>query len=208
MYLGLLRELASRFECDVHAYVLMTNHVHLLVTPRDAAGPSRLMKDLNQRYAQHFNRSHVRTGTLWEGRFRSHVVDSETYLFTCQRYIESNPIRAGMVAAPWQYPWSSHRANAGLEASLVVTPHAAFHALGMTEPERQEHYRALFSHAPSASELEAIRHCIKTGSALGCDSFLKWLEGHSGGRGTVRPRGRPKQSAIIPPGGKRKLTPV
>ena len=207
MYLGLLNELAPRFECDVHAYVLMTNHVHLLLTPKSAEAPSLLMKELSQRYAQHFNKVHDRTGTLWEGRFRSHIVDSETYLFACQRYIELNPVRAGMVVSPWHYPWSSHRANAGLERSLFLVPHRAYLALGDSNDVRWPRYRALFLNPPCSSELEAIRHCIKTGSTLGCDAFVKELEDRLGRRSKAQPQGRPKGEGVLP-GRKRSLTPV
>ena len=182
----------------------MTNHVHLLVTPTDAAALSDFMKALSQRYAQHFNKVHVRTGTLWEGRFRSHIVDSENYLLSCQRYIELNPVRAGMVVAPWQYAWSSYRANAGLEASLLLARHGAYRSLGATEGEREERYRALFSNPPSPSEVEAIRRCINTGASLGSDAFVKGLEAMMG---KTRPKGRPKGEGV-PPGGKKCLTPV
>ena len=207
LYMGLLCELAADFGCEIHAYVLMTNHVHLLVTPQDVRGPSGLMKNLGQRYAQSFNRAHGRTGTMWEGRFRSNIVDSETYLFTCHRYIELNPVRAGMVGSPWQYPWSSHRANAGLEKSLLLAPHRAYAALGATEDEREERYRALFQHPPCASELEAIRHCINTGAVLGSDSFLRRMEEMTGRFVRTRSRGRPKATGVLPRG-KKKLTPV
>jgi putative transposase len=207
LYLGLLQELATRYECEVHAYVLMTNHLHLLVTPSNAGSVSGLMKGVSQRYAQHFNKVHDRTGTLWEGRFRSHIVDSETYLFACQRYIELNPVRAGMVSAPWEYPWSSYRTNAGLERSLVLTPHRTYLALGSTDDERVARYRAFFQHPPCRSELEAIRHCISTGSTLGCDAFVRDLELRMGRRGKSLPRGRPRGGSV-PPGGKKSLTPV
>jgi putative transposase len=207
VYVGLLNELAPKFECDVHSYVLMTNHVHLLLSPRDADAPSHLMKRIGQRYAQYFNRTHERTGTLWEGRFRSHIVDSESYLFTCQRYIELNPVRAGMVTAPWQYPWSSYRANAGLEGSLFVVPHRHYRGLGSTEAERHQQYRSLFDDAPSRSELDCIRHCINSGSALGREEFLSKLEDFLGRRAKLRPQGRPRRGNV-PPGGKRGLTPV
>src|SRR5205085_1772900 len=118
LYLGLLGEVGPRFRCSIHAYVLMTNHVHLLLTPRTREGPARLMKHVGQRFVQHFNRKHRRTGTLWEGRFRSSIVDTRDYLVRCQRYIELNPVRAGMVRRAEDYVWSSHRANIGIEPSL------------------------------------------------------------------------------------------
>gem|GEM_PF-2708847 len=126
LYLGLLEEMSRRHACEVHAYVLMTNHVHLLLTPTDPDGPSRLMKDLGQRYVQAYNRRHQRTGTLWEGRFKSSIVDSEAYLLRCQRYIEENPVRAGMVAHPSDYAWSSHRFNADGAANTFLVPHPLY----------------------------------------------------------------------------------
>jgi len=207
LYLGLLKELTPRFECHIHAYVLMTNHVHLLLTSQQPDGPSCLMRDLGQRYVQHFNKSHQRTGTLWEGRFRSHIVDSETYLFTCQRYIELNPVRAGIVFSPSEYPWSSYRANAGLEGSPLIVPHELYLRLGATGDERQRRYRELFRAPPGASELEEIRRCLNSGSALGCETFLTQLETLLGRSAKTRPRGRPKRESV-PPDGKRALTPV
>jgi putative transposase len=140
-YLHHVKELADKFDCWVHAYVLMTNHVHLLVTPDSAQGISLLMKHLGQRYVQYINRSYRRNGTLWEGRFRSCIVQSEAYLLRCQRYIELNPVRADMVSHPRDYPWSSYRANAEGQPSSLVSPHALFENLGRTAQERRAAYR-------------------------------------------------------------------
>jgi putative transposase len=118
VYLALLEELSTRYECAMHAYVLMTNHVHLLVTPPEPDGASKLMKHLGQRYVQYFNRRHKRTGSLWEGRFRSSLIDSEGYLMRCHRYVEMNPVRAGMVQRPSDYRWSSHGSNESLQRVL------------------------------------------------------------------------------------------
>ena len=111
-YLDWLTHYARKLDVAIHAWVLMTNHVHLLVSPADPAGPGAVMQALGQRYVQHFNRAWARSGTLWEGRFRSCPVDAEAYLLACQRYIELNPVRAGMVGHPAEYRWSSFRANA------------------------------------------------------------------------------------------------
>jgi putative transposase len=211
LYIGLLVELAPLFECDVHAYALMTNHVHMLMTPRRGDGPSHLMKHLGQRFVQHFNRSHSRTGTLWEGRFRSHLVDSDSYLFQCQRYIELNPVRAQMVSQPWMYRWTSYRANAGLEASLLVVPHPNYLALGANLEECATRYRTFFREPPGIAELADIRRCINTGSSFGSRDFLIQLEERLGRRPDAAARGRPKgkgRSAIVPPDGKRGLSPV
>jgi len=128
-FLEALTEQAVTESVQVHAYVLMTNHVHLLMTPATDRGPSLLMKGLGQRYVQHVNRTYSRTGTLFEGRFRSSIIEADTYLFACQRYIELNPVRARMANQPGDYPWSSHGANALGHADPVVTPHPLYRAL-------------------------------------------------------------------------------
>lgn len=129
-YQWALGEATTKAQCAIHAYVLMTNHVHLLLTPLDSAGPSRLMRSLGRRYVGYFNARYRRTGTLWEGRFRSALVDSVPYLFACSRYIELNPTRAGLVDDPAAYPWSSFRHNAGGVDDPVLSPHPQYSALG------------------------------------------------------------------------------
>ena len=141
LYLNLLRAYSRRHACAVHAYVLMTNHVHLLVSPEDEDGLSKMMKALGERYVPYFNRLHGRTGTLWEGRFRSSVVQSERYLMICQRYIELNPVRAGIVARAGDLPWSSYAANAMGVPSDLVTPHELYLRLGPDRYERAKAYR-------------------------------------------------------------------
>ena len=143
-YLALLRELAPRFACAVHAYVLMTNHVHLLMTPQTAEGISMLMKNLGQRYVQYINRRLERSGTLWEGRFRSGLVINEAHLLTSHCYIELNPVRAGMVSEPADYPWSSYRINAMGMHDELVNPHSLYVALGDDDVSRRATYRDLF----------------------------------------------------------------
>ena len=127
-----LGEAALKHGCHLHAYVLMTNHVHLLVTPHEAGATSRMMQAIGRRYVGAFNGRYRRTGTLWEGRFKSALVDSTDYLLTCYRYIELNPVRAGMVAALGDYRWSSHRRNAHGAHEPRITPHAAYLSLGST----------------------------------------------------------------------------
>jgi putative transposase len=143
VYLDILRECAYDCGCTLHAYVLMTNHTHLLLSPDDEYGASGLMKRLGQRYTQYFNRHHTRTGTLWEGRFRSCPVLDEQYFLACQRYIELNPVRAQMVKKPEDYPWSSYRANAFGQTSPLVTPHLAYLRLHLEAIARQAVYRQL-----------------------------------------------------------------
>ena len=144
VYLDWLEEYAEVSGCAIHSYVLMTNHVHLLVTPKTSQSVGELMKRLGQRYVQYVNRTYRRSGTLWEGRFRSCLTQEEDYVLGCYRYIELNPVRATMVAHPAEYPWSSYRANAQGEASSLVTPHAIYSTLASTDNARKEAYRELF----------------------------------------------------------------
>src|SRR5687768_7672305 len=147
LYLGLLQEHSRRHECAVHAYVLMTNHVHLLVSPPDAVRLSKLMQDVNQMFVQHVNRHQNRCGSAWQGRFKACLVDTANYFLTCQRYVELNPVRAGMVESPCLYPWSSYATNAGGRPSGLVKPHRTFLGLGVTPESRQAVYRGLFDEA-------------------------------------------------------------
>lgn len=184
-YLHLLGELAAKFECDVHAYVLMTNHVHLLATPTHSDSASLMMKHLGQQYVQYVNRTKKRTGSLWEGRFKSSIVDHDQYLFRCHRYIEMNPVRAGMVTRPQDYPWSSHRANAHGMPSELLTPHPQVVAIGAAE------YLRMFDSDLTAGELEEIRAAAAGGFVLGSTQFAEALE-ETCGRHPGRQRKRHK----------------
>ncbi len=143
-YLHWLNEVLTETECALHAYVLMTNHVHLLLTPKKAAAVPRLLMSLGRRYVQYINRSYKRTGTLWDSRHKSSVVQADNYLLTCQRYIELNPVCAAMVEDPAHYRWTSYRANALGQTDARLTPHSVYLALGHSDKERQATYRALF----------------------------------------------------------------
>jgi len=179
-YLLQLEELSALFGCAVHAYVLMTNHVHLLVTPSSSDGVSLLMKHLGQRFVQHVNRIHKRTGALWEGRFYSSVVDSGAYLFSCYRYVEMNPVRAGMVARPGDYRWSSYRANAEGDASPLLTPHPDYLALAPDALARRRFYRMMFGLSLDRSAIAEIRAMTRGGYAFGSDEFKERLGAASG----------------------------
>jgi putative transposase len=200
LYLHHLEELARLFGCAVHAYVLMTNHVHLLVTPRQADGTSLLMKHLGQRYVQYVNRAYRRSGTLWEGRFRSCLAQSEDYVLACYRYIELNPVRADMVAHPREYRWSSYRANAEGKASDLVTPHREYLRLAKDPAERRAAYRALFRSELDPDVLKEIREATNGGYALGGKRFLAQIEAAAGRRVTRGKAGRPAAAAAAPPG--------
>ena len=194
-YLSLLAEHAARQACDVHAYVLMTNHVHLLVTPRERFAASRMMKDVNQRYVQTFNRATRRTGTLWEGRFHSSVIESMHYLFACQRYIELNPVRARMVGHPAEHQWSSYRTNADGEPSRVITPHPLYMALAGDAEQRRRAYRAFFEKSLTEDELRQIRQAIMSGRALGAPTH-SWALNTSVGLSPERMREPPRRPFV------------
>ena len=184
------------YECTVHAYVLMTNHVHLLATPDHSDSISLVMKHLGQRYVQYVNRRYARTGSLWEGRFRSSMVDSAGYFLLCQRYIELNPVRAGMVTRPEEYRWSSHGANALGQPSDLVVPRAEYLALGDTESERRREYRKLFETELGEPHLAAIRDAIRGGFALGGPAFVESVEARLHRRAVRGRSGRPMKSEI------------
>jgi putative transposase len=190
-YLTALRQVATRYACAIHAYVLMTNHVHLLTTPSTAGAVSRMMQTLGRLYVAHFNARHRRTGTLWEGRYRSCLVGSRRYVLACHRYIELNPIRAAMVATPTDYAWSSHRANASDGSDPLLRRHAAYLALGSSSAERQQAYRALFDEVLTCEAIEEIRAYLQQQRALGTDRFRAIVERKLGRCASVRPAHRP-----------------
>lgn len=174
VYLMHLRELSTELACEVHAYCLMTNHVHLLLTPPSADACSRLMRNIGQRYAQYFNRHHGRSGSIWEGRFRSSITESARYVLACYRYIELNPVRAGMVTAPADYRWSSHAANTATRSDSLITPHAEFKALGPdAESRRTAYLGTLFAEADT--DLDQIRKSINGGYPLASEQFKATL---------------------------------
>ena len=194
VYLHLLKAFARQHACAVHAYVLMTNHVHLLATPSETDGVSRMMKALGEQYVPYFNQTHRRTGTLWEGRFKSNVVQSDRYLFTCQRYIELNPVRARMVLYPRDYAWSSYAANAMGDPSGLITPHEIYLALGSDRFERSAAYCRLFRD-PSEIEIELIRTTTINGYALSTEQFARELETRTKRRLWPPKMGRPSRPA-------------
>jgi len=165
-YLHHLKEQASQHGCSVHAYVLMTNHVHMLVTPDTREGVSLMIKNLSQRYVQYINRAYERSGTLWEGRFRSCLTLSDSYALACYRYIELNPVRANMVELPIDYRWSSYSANAEGRANSLVTPHSVYLALGTDNLARRRRYRALVRSGLNEDTLSKIRYAINSTTVL------------------------------------------
>jgi len=190
-----LAEAARRFGCAVHAYVLMTNHVHILVTPAEAGAVSHMMQAIGRRYVACFNARYRRTGTLWEGRFKASLVDSERYVLTCYRYIELNPVRAGMVPEPAAYRWSSHACNGHGASDAGLVPHPSYVALGNADTDRREAYRALFARELGATDLENIRAHTQQQRALGSARFRAQMEALVGRNLEVRPGGRPRPQA-------------
>lgn len=170
-YLECLKEALDKYHCDCHAYVLMINHVHLLLTPETSEGISRVMQSVGRRYVQYINYTYRRTGTLWEGRFKSSLVDADNYLLTCQRYIELNPVRADMVNSPDEYKWSSYRYNAFGKEDALLTEHVNYLLLGKTDVERHKQYRELFRYQLDNKTLHEIRETLNTSTVLGNDYF-------------------------------------
>lgn len=189
-----LRELALREGCAVHAYVLMTNHVHLLMTPTTPGAIARVMQSLGRRYVRYVNDRHHRTGTLWEGRYKACLVDDGGYLLHCHRYIELNPVRAVMVADPADYRWSSHRANACGECDPLMSPHPAYLALANDPIERQQVYRALVMDAVDPEEVDAIRRHVQRQHAYGTERFRMAIETLLGRAAGPQKIGRPRKS--------------
>jgi putative transposase len=193
-YLSCLQEEAERYHCAVHAYVLNPDHVHLLVTPDTEDALSLMMRTLGSRYVQYVNHVHQRSGTLWEGRFRSSIIDSEHYLLTCYRYIELDPIRLSLVAHPGDYPWSSYGCHARGLASSLIRDHPLYLGLGATPDARAHAYRELFRHRISEREIAEIRTSWKTGLVLGGDTFKDEIE-RIAARSVRRGRGgRPRKA--------------
>ena len=190
-YAGWLKGYSKKYQVDIHAWVLMTNHVHLLCTPRGQNAVSHMMQSLGRHYVRYFNFSYKRTGTLWEGRFKSCLVQEETYLIQLYRYIELNPVRAGIVEQPSDYVWSSYPINALGKVSELCTPHAVYLALGKDANERQASYRELFKHHVDGKLLEDIRLAVNKGMALGSERFKTEIESLSGRRMTAKKMGRP-----------------
>ena len=172
-YLFHLNRLLPCAGCELHAYCLMGNHLHLLLTARTATGCALLMKAIAQLHAQYINKNYRRSGYLWESRFKSCLVQSEDYLLACYRYIELNPVRAGLVRRPDEYRWSSYAANARGEACLLITPHDQYVALGRDPAERQAVYREMFGSQLSTLQVTEIRNATNGGYVFGSQAFKK-----------------------------------
>jgi len=176
-FLERLAEAGTRRGCDIHAFVLMTNHVHLLATPLRERAASRAMQDLGRAYVPYINKIRGRTGSLFEGRFKSSIVETARYFLACMRYIEMNPVRAGMVSRPGSYEWSSHGQNITGDPTGLVTPHAEYLNLGRDVPARAQAYSRLFDTAQCDEELDALREGARQGKPVGSELFRQGLAG-------------------------------
>ncbi|MBT8137989.1 MAG: transposase [Gammaproteobacteria bacterium] len=196
LYLQVLRAASQQHDCPVHAYVLMTNHTHLLVSPGNERSIALLMQAIGRHYVQPINKRYNRTGTLWQARYKASLVQTDRYLLTCHRYIELNPVRAGMVRHPAEYRWSSYQCNANGKGDPIVVPHSLYQCLGQADEERRHAYRGLFADSLSPDELDQIRTVTNSCRVLGNDRFRDQVEAMLGR--SVRPgkAGRPRKRPV------------
>lgn len=196
-YLEWLKEYADQTNCQIHAYVLMTNHVHLLASADKPEMISAMMKALGQRYVQYINRTYKRSGTLWEGLYKSCPTQAEAYLLSCQRYIELNPVRANMVQHPADYQWSSYRTNAQGELNNLISPHELYKRLGLDDTNRQSAYRELFRYQLEPKIVDEIRQATNGNYVLGNTDFVQQIERALDRRVSPGKAGRPKVEIAI-----------
>jgi putative transposase len=175
-YLHWVEEAVERYDCVIHAYALMTNHVHFLITPRDKRGISLMMQHVGRRYTPYINHTYGTSGSIWEGRFKASLIHDEEYLLTCMRYIELNPVRANMVSNPAQYRWSSYRCNAQGKENKLLSAHPLYEQLGRSKLEQCEAYKTLFKAHLEPEDLKDIRASLQTGTPLGNDYFKEKIE--------------------------------
>lgn len=194
-YLGWLKEALKRYDCQLHAYVLMTNHVHLLVTPHVKESISRMMQYVGRKYVPYINHQYNRTGTLWEGRYKSSLIQEEPYLLACMRYIELNPVRADMVKTASDYQWSSYHFNATGQADELLTEHQLYLSQGIDESSRCQAYRRLFMAHMADNITGEIRAAWQTGTPLMNDRFKEQIEKVLNTKVGYAKRGRPKKIA-------------
>jgi len=194
-YAAWLKESSIKYSVHIHAWVMMTNHVHLLCTPRRENGVSQMMQAMGRQYVRYFNNKYKRTGTLWEGRYKSCLVQSETYLLEVYRYIEMNPVRAGIVSSPDEYHWSSYQINALGKLSDLCTPHPVYLQLGRDLKDCCKRYQELFSHRINNTGIfEQIRSATNKSMVVGNDQFCDEIEAFTGRRVREKKRGRPEKN--------------
>ena len=195
-YLEWLHQAAAKYGGSVHAYVLMTNHVHLLATGAEVGALGHMMQSLGRRYVRYINSSYRRTGTLWEGRHKSCLIDSDRYLLTCYRYVELNPVRARIVTRPGDYRWSSFNCNAAGRKDELITPHRTYLSLGKTDAARLLTYRRLLQDAIDSADLKTIRDHVNQGKVLGSESFISRIEATLNRRVRLARPGRPIKKVL------------
>ena len=190
-YLWWLREYSEKYQVEVHAWALMNNHIHLLCTPQLEGGLSRMIQSIGRQYVRYFNQQNHRTGTLWEGRYKSCLVQPERYLLEVSRYIELNPVRMELAGKPNEYEWSSYQINAFGKPSALCRPHAEYLKLGESKEERIEKYRVMSERSPDDYLLKVIRDSTNKGLAIGDESFKTEVENMTGRRLRSLRSGRP-----------------
>ncbi|RJG07268.1 transposase [Noviherbaspirillum cavernae] len=198
-FLAWLREASRQFKVAIHAYVLLPDHLHVLATPADQVGLGRMMQWVGRQYVPYFNNKYGRAGTLWQGRYKATVIDAEKYFMTCSRYIELNPVRAGIVGSAAEYPWSSYVHHAGGKPDPLITDHAMYWALGNTPFDREANYRNLAEQALTLQEVEALSEATLKGWAFGSEKFKGRLEKTVNRRVSPAKRGRPAGKVAEPP---------
>jgi len=196
-YLEVLAEGCRRYQVQLHAYCLMSNHVHLLLTPETESGISHVMQHIGRMYVRYINQSYRRSGTLWEGRHKASLVNAEEYLLTCYRYIEMNPVTANMVKTPEQYRWSSYACHAWGKMNPLIHDHVLYHQLGADLNERQCVYRSLFTTQIPDEDVHKIRKCLSYNYPLGNTRFKEQIEKALGRQVGYRKRGRPRQRVEV-----------
>ena len=191
LLLDILTENASKFEVHVHAYVLMSNHFHLLATPQTTNGLPQMMQAVGRSYVRYFNRAQQRSGTLWEGRYKSTVIQMDRYLLACMTYLDLNPLRAGLVSQPQDYPWSSCQHYLGRRVDRLVKPHELFWALGNTPFAREAAYAEMVRVGIDSVQQAALTESALHGWALGEPDFVADLQKKTQRRVTKGSAGRP-----------------
>ena len=195
-YLKYLNDASERYRVAVHAYVLMTNHVHLLMTPADVESIPRVLQSIGRRYVQYVNKRYRRTGTLWEGRYKASLIDAERYVLACYRYIELNPVRANMVSHPADYKWSSYPVNAGIRPRKSLVQHDVYARLGPDQKSRAAAYRELFSVDLGAELVHDIQRASTFSMPLGDNLFREKIEAALNRKLGHDKRGRPKSKRV------------
>ena len=194
-YLHWLEEGSERYDCDIHAYVLMTNHIHILATPHQKNSISLMMQYVGRHYVPYINYNYGSSGSIWEGRYKASLIHDEEYLLTCMRYIELNPVRADMVKSPGAYRWSSYRYNGQGKESKLIKPHDLYKALGKTKQQRMNAYKALLKAHIDEEDLNTIRTAWQTGTPLGNSYFKARIEAKLQCKVGQARRGRPKKGS-------------